>query len=259
MKSKERDRLPPYVTYATWQRLLGALQQHLPSRVDRSYLRDLGFSDSAILTIKTALYFLGLVDDQHEPTLRLQKLAQAEGDDYRTLLSGMIEEAYQPVLAGLNLDTATPGLLLERFAKYGADHNVGSKCVSFFLALAKDAGISLSPYLLNKSRVGARQRVGVTPSSSPARRRRSLSSASRNSSARYENSLAVSPLATKLPDFDPEWPKEVRDEWFEHLRALQTMLAVVQKLPAFSAEWPADVQTKWFDCMRELLARSSSE
>jgi len=239
--------------------LLEAFQQHLPGRVDRSYLRDLGFSDSAILTIKTALYFLGLVDDQHEPTERLQKLAQAEGDASKTLLRGMIEEAYHPILAGLNLETATPDLLQQRFAKYGADNNVGSKCVSFFLALAKDAGISLSPYLLNKSRLGARQRVSMTPTPSPPRRRRSSSSASGNFSARYDNGLTISPLTTKLPDFDPGWPKEVRDEWFEHVRALQTILAVMQKFPAFDTGWAADVQVKWFDCMRELLAMSPQE
>jgi hypothetical protein len=254
VKSKEQDRLPPYVTYATWCRLLDAFRNHLPGRVDQSYLRDLGFSDSSILTIRTALYFLNLVDDRHEPTERLRRLAVAEGDGHELALREMIEEAYQPVLAGLNLETATQGLLQERFAKCGATNNVGHKCLSFFLALAKDARIPLSPYLLNKSRIGANQKVA--PAVSTPRRRRSAPATSRNLSAKYGNATVIAPLATKLPDFDPGWPKEVRDEWFEHLQALQTMIAVMEKLPSFNPEWPDDLQTKWFDCMRELVAKS---
>ncbi len=258
MKSRERDRLPPYVTYATWRRLLDAFRRHLPARVDQSYLRDLDFSDSSILTIRTALYFLGLVDDLNEPTERLRKLAAAEDDGQQVVLREMIEEAYQPVLADLDLETATQGLLQERFAKCGATNNVGHKCLSFFLALAKDAGIPLSPNLLNKSRIGASQKkASLAPTATAPRRRRAGTSASRSPSARYTIGPAVAPFATKVPDFDPDWPKEVRDEWFEHLQSLQTIMAVMEKLPAFNPGWPDDLQTKWFDCMKQFVARSS--
>ena len=257
MKSRERNRLPPYMTYTTWRRLLEAFHQHLPGRVDGTYLRDLGFSDSTILTIKTGLYALDLVDDDHVPTERLRKLAEAQGDSQNVVLREMVEEAYQWVLGELNLETATTGLLKEKFAKYGADNNVGHKCVSFFLALAKDAGISLSPYLLNRSRIGATQKYVASPAVNPTRRRKPASSASRSVSARYESTPAPAPLITKLPDFNPDWPKEVRDEWFDHVQALQTMMAVMDKLPPFNAEWPVDLQNKWFECMRDLIVKAS--
>jgi len=170
----------------------------------------------------------------------------------------MIEEVYQPALAGLNLETSTIGLLQERFARWGADNNVGHKCVSFFLALAKDAGIPLSPYLLKRSRIGAAQRVGLASATIPVRRRRSAPPSARSASAE-RSSMVTNPLTTKLPDFDPQWPKEVRDEWFEHAQALQTVLSVMEKMPSFNADWPADVQCRWFECMRDLIARTSPD
>ncbi len=228
----------------------------MPARVDRTYLRDLGFSDSTILTIRTGLYFLGLVDDQDEPTERLRSMVSVEDGSANRALKQMIEEVYQPALAGLNLETSTIGLLQERFARWGADNNVGHKCVSFFLALAKDAGIPLSPYLLKRSRIGATQRANLPSATIPVRRRRSAAPTARSASAGY-GATATNPLTTKLPDFDPQWPKEVRDQWFEHAQALQTMLAVMGKMPSFNPDWPADVQSRWFECMRDLIAKTS--
>lgn len=258
MKSEERDRLPPYVTYATWRRLIEAIEHHPTSRIDRSYLTDLGFSESSSLTIKAALRFLDLVDPQHEPTERLRRLVEAKEEGRQALLREMIEEAYRPLLAGLDLQTATMGLLQERFKKYGADNNVGHKCVSFFLALAKDAGIPLSPNLLHRSRIGATQKPSVPSVTIPVRRRKPAPSTSRTQTARQDNIAAASPLASKLPDFDPNWSKEVRDQWFEHLQALQTIMAIMEKFPSFNAEWSDELQAKWFDSVKELISRSST-
>lgn len=232
--------------------------QHIPSRIDRSYLSDLGFSDSSTLTIKAALRFLGLVDPQHEPTESLRKLAEAVGESQQAVLRKLIEESYSPVLAGLDLQTATMGLLQERFEKYGADNNVGHKCVSFFLALAKDAGIPLSPNLLNKSRIGATPMPSVQPATIPARRRKPATSTARAQPPRQATFAAASPLAAKLPDFDPNWPKEVRDQWFEHFQALQTVMAIMEKFPCFNADWPEELQSKWFDSVKALIVRSSA-
>jgi hypothetical protein len=231
---------------------------HIPSRIDRSYISDLGFSESSSLTIKAALRFLDLVDTEHEPTERLRKLAEAKEEDRKARLREMIEEAYRPVLVGLDLQTATMGLLQERFDDYGADRNVGHKCVSFFLALAKDAGIPLSPNLLNKSRIGALQKPSVPSVNVPVRRRRPVPSTSRTQPTGQGNISAYSPLASKLPDFDPSWPKDVRDQWLEHFQSLQTVMAIMEKFPSFNAQWPEELQAKWFDSMKELIARSST-
>ncbi|MCX5998114.1 MAG: hypothetical protein NTU41_00570, partial [Chloroflexi bacterium] len=61
-KSRERERLPPYLTYATWRRVIDALEQHMPSQFDETYWADLQVSASTGVTIRSTLNFLGLVD-----------------------------------------------------------------------------------------------------------------------------------------------------------------------------------------------------
>ena len=252
--SKERYRLPPYLTYATWQRLIESLQQYTPLRLDRSHLMDLGFSQSTALTIKAALSFLDLIDaNNSEPTDRLLRLLKAEGEDYRGLLRETIKTAYQPVFGDLDLEYATLGQVQECFRRFGAENNVGHKCLSFFLGLAKDAGIALSPNLLTRSRLGAVQKV--VPTVLPARNRRGASSPAPSSRRQSNKTRAAGSdyFASKLPDFDPSWPKEVRDEWFERF---QTLVVLLDKFPPFNSEWPDELKVKWFDFMKGFLGSS---
>lgn len=246
--SKEKYRLPPYLTYATWQRLVDSLRQYTPLRLDRSHLVDLGFSQSTALTVKASLSFLELIDsNSSEPTDRLVALLKAEGEDYRTLLREMVKTAYQPVLGNLDLERATLGQVQECFRRFGAEGNVGHKCLSFFLALAKDAGITLSPNLLTKSRLGAVQKV--VPAVLSPRTNRASSSLPKRQSSKTRGS-GSSYFASKLPDFDPGWPKEVREEWFNRF---QTLVILIDKFPPFNAEWPDEVKVRWFDFMKGFM------
>ena len=250
---KERVRLPPYMTYATWHRLLDSLRRHTPSHLDRSHLMYLGFSQSTALTIKSALSFLGLIDPHTgEPTVRLRALLEAKGEDYKTLLKDTIEAAYLPVLGDLDLQQTTLGKIEERFRHYGAEKNVGSKCLSFFLAVAKDAGMRLSPNLATRSRLGAAQSV-AHPVMAPLRNRRGPSPSKHHPAS----TRGTSPhhFASRLPDFDPGWPKEVREEWFARF---QTLVILIDKFPQFNAEWPDDLKLKWFDHMKELMGSSQT-
>ena len=243
--SKEKYRLPPYITYATWQRLVDSLRQYTPLRLDRTHLVDLGFSQSTTLTVKASLSFLELIDpNSSEPTDRLLALLKAEGEDYRALLRAMVKTAYQPVLGDLDLERATLGQVQECFRRFGAVGNVGHKCLSFFLALSKDAGITLSPNLLTKSRLGAVQKV--VPAVLSARTNRAASSTPKRQSSRTRGADSGY-FASKLPDFDPGWPKEVREEWFDRF---QTLVILIDKCPPFNADWPDELKFKWFDFMK---------
>ena len=244
-------RLPPYLTYATWHRLLESLRRHTPSNLDRSHLIYLGFSQSTALTIKSALSFLGLIDpNTTEPTIRLMRLLEAKGEGYQAALKEMIETSYQPVIGDLDLQQTTLGKIEERFRRYGAEGNVGSKCLSFFLALAKDACITLTPNLATRSRLGAPQSV-AHPMLSPPRSRRG-SSLSKHQSGKTR-AAASHHFASKLPDFNADWPKEVREEWFARFQAL---VILVDKFPQFNAEWPDELKLRWFDAVKEFLRSS---
>jgi hypothetical protein len=251
MKSRDSNRLPPYLTYAAWRRLLQAVQENIPLQFDRSYFRDLGFSDSTALTARGTLLFLGLMSDDSRPTEKLVSWVKAEGKTQTSVLKEIVSVAYQPVLGDLDVEHATLGQVEECFRKCGAEKNVGHKCLSFFLALAKDAAIGLSPNLLNRSRVGTAQKVG--PKVISARRRRVSYFSPRNEPNKSE--AAEWDLASKLPAFDPNWPKEVREEWFDRLGALMLLM---QKFPSFDAQWPETLKLKWFDSLREMVGKSPS-
>lgn len=153
------ERLPPYLTYSAWLRLLQALESYLPPRIDKSYFSDLKFSNSARLTARGTLLFLGLITVKEEPTDKLKQLLQASGDERKNVLRAVIEQSYRPVLRDLELERTTLGQLSDRFEESGAKRDIGRKCVSFFLALASDAGIPLSPPLAAKLRIGGRVRA----------------------------------------------------------------------------------------------------
>src|SRR3972149_11909112 len=71
------DLLPPYASYSSWVRLLDALTSALPPVLDEAYLDGLGFSDSSIKPLRSALRFLGLVGRDDRPTARLDSLVDA--------------------------------------------------------------------------------------------------------------------------------------------------------------------------------------
>ena len=252
MKARDKGPRPPYVTYATWARVLEDVKERKPTQLDGSYFHELGLSDSTGVTVRAALWFLGLVEGDNMPTENLLELAEAEGDDRKRLIRQIVEEAYEPIVGQVDLEHATMGHLVDSFKRAGAEGNVGHKCVTFFLALAKDAGMTLSPSLLTKSRVGAPQRrdLGGAVGS------RGASNVQRSRSGRKSAGAGPGHLASKLPAFDPGWPKEVREEWLAHHRALQTTMALMEKFPSLNADWSDEVKAKWFDSWQELLNRN---
>jgi Family of unknown function (DUF5343) len=252
MKARDKGPRPPYVTYATWSRVLEDVRVHKPTQLDMSYLHDLGLSDSMGVTVKAALSFLGLVEGDGIPTEKLAELVNAEGDDRKTLVRDLVEEAYGAIVGEMDLEHATMGQLQDAFKRVGAEGNVGHKCVTFFLALAKDADMALSPNLLTKSRVGAPQRrelTGVVGS-------RGATSVQRSRSGRKGAGVGAGHLASKLPAFDPGWPKDVREEWLAHHRALQNTMALMEKFPSLDPGWSDEVKGRWFDSWNELLSRN---
>jgi len=220
MRKRLLDRLPPYLTYATWRRLLEALASHMPSRLDRSYFDELKLSGSTALTARGTLLFLGLIKASNEPTEELEKLINAEGENRRALLREIIRRSYQPVLEGLDLERATSGQLQEHFRECGADGDIGRKCLSFLLAIAKDAEMPLSPNLLGKSRVGAPRKPGPRPRSLRGTRESAAPKREAGKEAWWGRLLLE-----KFPVFDPGWPAEIKAKWFDDFQAMMRILA----------------------------------
>ncbi|MDQ6941538.1 MAG: DUF5343 domain-containing protein [Candidatus Eremiobacteraeota bacterium] len=104
-----------------------------------------------------ALRFMGLVSGpQDKPTRRFEELRDAADNEdlLRQVWLAILTDTFQPVFTKLDLSTATQGEIDELFrSEYKIQGDTVRKAVAFFLALCRNAGITLSSYV-KKGRQG---------------------------------------------------------------------------------------------------------
>lgn len=207
--------LPPYVSYRTWQKLLRELRDlkgSLPNRIDRSLYDSLGFSGTQIATLRVTLRFFGLLNVNDAPTEKLRALLRGDTEVLKTI----VEEAYGQLFGELDIHTATPGQLQDYFDKAGAKGDIVRKCMSFFVAIASECGMELSPSLLKRAKSGVGRKT--TAAKITAERRKSDRTVLATDKSWPEL------LFRKFPDFDPSWPTAIKKKWFDDFRDLFMIL-----------------------------------
>lgn len=216
VKDKGRKRLPPYISYRTFQNFLDRLQQGIPARIDRSYWGD-RLSGSTGTQLMSALRFLGLIDANGTPTSRLRLLVQAKGAQRVEVLRQITSEAFGFVLQGsFDSQSATYAQLAEVFnSTFELADGVRRKCVKFFVTLASDAGIPLSSFITKRLRLVR----GSTGTKSAIKRRGTKANRNLIVPLDLEKTPAEIPwdkmLLTKFPTFDLSWSDELKLRWFE--------------------------------------------
>jgi len=228
LNNKSRKRLPPYVSYRTFRNFIAELQHRIPARIDRSYWGD-RLSGSTGTQLMAALRFLGLTDAGGVPTERLRQLVLAKGSQRTELIREIAFDAFDFVLKGsFELQTATYAQLQEIFHDtFQLTSDVSRKCIKFFIALASDAEIPLSPFITRRMRV-AHPGTGTK-------------TVARRTSARTNRGL-------KIPQYGEQIPN--RTSWDGMLLA---------KFPTFDPSWSDEVKLKWFQAFDELLKRGLSQ
>ena len=216
---KSRKRLPPYVSYRTFLNFLDGLQQQMPARIDRSYWGNM-FSGSNGTQLMAALHFLGLIDDGGRPTVRLRPLVSATGEQRREFFGAITSEAFGFVFQGsFDPQSATYAQLQELFNDtFQLTTGVSRKCIKFFIALASDAGISLSPFITK------RFRSTHTSTGTKTTIKRTDTRTNRNLIIPHHLEKIPDELLAKFPTFDPSWSEEVQLKWFEAFDKLQILL-----------------------------------
>ena len=249
VKDSTRKRLPPYVSYRTFLNFVERLQQGgIPSRIDRSYWGD-RVSGGTGTQLMAALRFLGLIDANGTPSSRLRQLVSAKGAQRTEVLRQITSEAFGFLQQeAFDSQTATYSQLEEVFHRtFELTDSVARKCVKFFVVLASDAGIPLSPFIIKRVRS-----VRVSSGTKPAIKRRG---------AKGKRNLIVplnleeiptevswdKMMLAKFPTFDPSWSDEVKLGWLEAFDGL--------KFPAFNPTWSDEIKLKWFEAFDKLLER----
>lgn len=144
MQTTDTDKaLPPYLSYRTFATFVEGLKVGLPARIDRSVMKTLSGANQSWLM--GALRYLKLIADDGIPTDRLRRLVNSEGTDRQKQLQEVAKGAYGFLFRdSFHLQTATPRQLDEAFTKAGPSGDTVRRCVTFFVALAKEAGLPAS-------------------------------------------------------------------------------------------------------------------
>jgi len=167
------------------------------------------------LTIVNTLRFLRLVDSQDQPRPLLARLVESSGDEYKEHLSNVILEAYSALFREVDVQKAgTKKQLDDYFRKCGAKGSVVRKSSSFFINLAREAGMKLSPHLF-----GIRLRGQRAPRSRQGQRVIASAASSTEQGPFWRDQLIA-----KFPSLDMEWSEELKKEWFASFRELMKML-----------------------------------
>jgi hypothetical protein len=204
---------PPYSSYKTFGTFLERLGPDLPNRVDRSVLGHMSGANQYQLL--AALRYLRLVSQAGVVTERLRDLVKADGASRQDILRRLITEAYPFLFEGFDLKRATMHEIEVRFAAAGASGDTIRRCVSFFLGVARDCGIQLSPFLEQ-----ARQR------------RKNVRKQTTMGVEQVQGVTVEQMLIAKLPEFDASWPPEIKMRWFEIFERLTNGLEEPKQLPA---------------------------
>lgn len=221
---RNKRRSPPYVSYRSFLTLLEELKRGIPARIDRSYWGD-KFSGSTGTQLMCALRFLNLIDSGGVPTSQLKELVNAKGPARAEILRKISNESFSFLMSNsFDPEKATYAQLEEVFNDvYQVDRDVARKCIKFFIELATDAGIPLSPFITKKSKSS---RSSAQPEKIPKR----------NGNRTNQN--------FSMPQHTELIPRQM--SWKELL---------LSKFPSFDPNWAPDVQLKWFEAFDELLKR----
>jgi hypothetical protein len=209
----ERAAVPPYVPYRTLKNFLEGLKISIPSRIDRSVM---GSMSGAIQSqLAASLRYLGLTSDKGLPTERLAKVVNSEGPERQKHLREMVMQAYPFLFKGFDLQRATTRQLEEEFGKVGAGGQTVRKCMAFFMSIAKESEIPLSPHIKpfqGASRAPRQRRATPLGTNGSERELEPIAPASAGPDG---NVTWAQLLLSKFPSFDPAWPDDVKAKWFD--------------------------------------------
>lgn len=215
-EEQQSGNAPPYLSATTFLNFIESHRRTLPTRIDRSIMSNLSGGDQ--VRILRALQYFDLIDDDQHPTAAFHHLTELDEGAMSAAWAALLRQAYPFVFQGFNLEKATQGQLEERFRDQGIKGETVRKAVAFFIGMARNAEIALSPYFKG---VGKRP----TPTARVQRRTsRRATSPKEDTGSRSVSQNGASVPAGKLPaviqawidEMPPagqEWSREDFDSW----------------------------------------------
>lgn len=145
----EKPASPPYVSFKSFANYVDAIKEvkHVPAVIDRGTMKNL--SGSTQNELISALKFLGMTDDKSIPSELFSDYVLASNEDRKQILGKAIRNSYSFVFNNkdFNIERATENQTTDLFRVQGVNGSTNSRAIAFFLAAAKEAGITVSPHV----------------------------------------------------------------------------------------------------------------
>lgn len=215
-----KQAIPPYLSHKTFTNFIEGLRKGVPARIDRSVIGSL--SGTAQAHLLQTLRYLNLIDADSEPTAALNQLATAQDAEKQRIVKELLIASYPFVFnSGVDLEKCTGKQFEELFAKTGASGDTLRKTLTFFMAMAKDGGIKLSPFIGKRAprsrsatprargaaagggRTGAQGQAAEQPAPNPAQGSQAQGGTSKTITLRTGGSLTLT-MAVNLLELEGE-------------------------------------------------------
>lgn len=215
---------PPYVSYKTLSNFLDRFKQGLPGRIDRGLMGSM--SGAAQSQVTTALRFLGMISENNLPQPIMKRYVDGDERERKSALREMLQKSYPFIFGdGFDISSATAQMLRENFANNtSATGETISRCMAFLKDAAKDAGIEVSKFILQKStrsggsgkKKSATKKTPQVVEPFPTSPMPSAHTAKATLFA-AQSSLMLMGLFQRLPSPGTNWNKDERERWVQTL------------------------------------------
>jgi hypothetical protein len=224
MEDKNMATMPPYISPGTFRNFLDSVKKTgLPGRVDKSVPFIASKSGLVQGQLQAALEFLGLISEKGIPTQRFHDLCTKQApEEISNIRQEMVRSAYPFLFDNFDLERATTNQIGEAFkthAKVSAS-SMQFRCVAFFVAIAKDSGIKVSPHI-KATNLQPKPTKETKTSSIGNRTDQSKDEELNDNGLGDEKPLPAGGsswgelLLAKFPQFDPTWNDDLKSKWFD--------------------------------------------
>ncbi|MDW5443673.1 DUF5343 domain-containing protein [Polaromonas sp. SM01] len=165
---------PPLISFSSYTSFLNDLREHgaVPARIDKTLMSKASGSQSSGMI--AAMKYLGQIDDLGKPSDSFKQLILASDEARPPMLSDLLKERYTFIFSdeSFDLQQGTSGQMAEKFRSLDINGSTLTKTIAFFLAMAKAAGVKVSPHIKAPS-----QPKGNNGAKKPLKRREDESAA----------------------------------------------------------------------------------
>ena len=230
-KETNRPYPPPSNVISVLQRVRS---RNLPDRIDTEYLRDAAIPQGTVHRTLFALRFLRLVEESGELTNALKAVATSTDEEYKTILSGLIREAYGEVFKVIDPAEDSQEQILNVFRRY-TPASQRMRMVVFFLGVCREAGIPTRDVPRQRA-MGASKGIAKTPSPSPLVKTGRVSLRGTGTLRVADTPPALEGLIRSLPPAGTPLSAHRRRQWVELAKATLAFIYPEESEPDATSE-----------------------